>query len=342
MKFQCDRCRTRYSIADERVRGKILKIRCKNCSAVITVREGMGLDDDASLTASRRSSQNLGQARCSGRLSAGPVASSQAIAVGAGRNTPAPVPPEDDDPWFVSIDGESNGPFSLGEARAWLAARTPDEELYCWRASFDDWLSVHDVSELSDVWTSGSERRLSTDGRAATQVTPQPGFAVDPGLERPLSFDEPPVLSGPADGAGPQRKPTDQAPLFAAKRSAGANPAAVSAGPPEAAPEPIPHPFDPSNALTGTDDEPSSDDLFAAALSNAAAGSGTEASASAEPAHNGHDRANAARISDEQFNAESDDDIDFEIGEPSKIVKLPMLVAAHRQQMADEAAAEDG
>lgn len=40
MKFHCDRCKTRYSIADERVRGKILKIRCKNCSAVITVREG--------------------------------------------------------------------------------------------------------------------------------------------------------------------------------------------------------------------------------------------------------------------------------------------------------------
>ena len=40
MKFQCDRCKTRYSIADEKVRGKILKIRCKNCSGVITVREG--------------------------------------------------------------------------------------------------------------------------------------------------------------------------------------------------------------------------------------------------------------------------------------------------------------
>src|SRR5687768_16412104 len=39
MKFHCDRCKTRYSIADERVRGKILKIRCKNCSAVITVKE---------------------------------------------------------------------------------------------------------------------------------------------------------------------------------------------------------------------------------------------------------------------------------------------------------------
>ncbi len=39
MKFHCDRCQTRYSIADERVRGKILRIRCKNCSHVVTLRE---------------------------------------------------------------------------------------------------------------------------------------------------------------------------------------------------------------------------------------------------------------------------------------------------------------
>ena len=37
VKFLCDRCKTRYSIGDDRVRGKILKIRCKNCANVITV-----------------------------------------------------------------------------------------------------------------------------------------------------------------------------------------------------------------------------------------------------------------------------------------------------------------
>ena len=47
MKFSCERCHTRYSIADERVRGKILKIRCKTCAAVISVREGM---DDGGLS----------------------------------------------------------------------------------------------------------------------------------------------------------------------------------------------------------------------------------------------------------------------------------------------------
>ncbi|HVV52959.1 MAG TPA: zinc-ribbon domain-containing protein, partial [Polyangia bacterium] len=39
MKFVCDRCQTKYSIADEKVRGKILKVRCKSCSNIITVRD---------------------------------------------------------------------------------------------------------------------------------------------------------------------------------------------------------------------------------------------------------------------------------------------------------------
>src|ERR1043166_8955460 len=47
VKFLCDRCKTRYSIGDDRVRGKILKIRCKNCGNVITVREGMAPEPEA-------------------------------------------------------------------------------------------------------------------------------------------------------------------------------------------------------------------------------------------------------------------------------------------------------
>ena len=56
MKFLCDRCKTRYSIGDDRVRGKILKIRCKNCANVITVREGM-TDVDAADPAPRRTTK---------------------------------------------------------------------------------------------------------------------------------------------------------------------------------------------------------------------------------------------------------------------------------------------
>jgi predicted Zn finger-like uncharacterized protein len=43
MKFVCESCGTKYSIADEKVRRKVLKIRCKNCSNIIVVREGSEL-----------------------------------------------------------------------------------------------------------------------------------------------------------------------------------------------------------------------------------------------------------------------------------------------------------
>jgi predicted Zn finger-like uncharacterized protein len=39
MKFICEKCNTKYSIADEKVRRKVLKIRCKNCGNVVVVRD---------------------------------------------------------------------------------------------------------------------------------------------------------------------------------------------------------------------------------------------------------------------------------------------------------------
>ena len=38
MKIVCESCGAKYSIADDRVTGKVFKIRCKRCSEVIIVR----------------------------------------------------------------------------------------------------------------------------------------------------------------------------------------------------------------------------------------------------------------------------------------------------------------
>ncbi len=38
MRFKCEECSTSYKIADEKVRGKVLKIRCRRCKAIIVVR----------------------------------------------------------------------------------------------------------------------------------------------------------------------------------------------------------------------------------------------------------------------------------------------------------------
>jgi predicted Zn finger-like uncharacterized protein len=42
MKIECDKCGAKYSIADDKVRGKTFKIRCKKCSNVIIVSDKAG------------------------------------------------------------------------------------------------------------------------------------------------------------------------------------------------------------------------------------------------------------------------------------------------------------
>ena len=84
MKFVCDRCQTKYSIADDKVRGKVLKVRCKTCQNVITVREA----------GARPSVGSLAPVRTSQRPSTGPLATlgDSTAEEGAERTSIAPAP----------------------------------------------------------------------------------------------------------------------------------------------------------------------------------------------------------------------------------------------------------
>jgi predicted Zn finger-like uncharacterized protein len=44
MRFTCDRCQAPYRIADEKVRGRMLRVRCKRCGHEIYLREAEDVD----------------------------------------------------------------------------------------------------------------------------------------------------------------------------------------------------------------------------------------------------------------------------------------------------------
>src|SRR3954454_11723845 len=100
MKFVCERCQTRYSIADDKVRQKILKIRCKTCENVITVREGGGDDLQGGVS----------------RPPPAPMA----------RSVP-PAPSGGVREWFVAINGEQEGPSNRVEIAGRVAKCRPDD-----------------------------------------------------------------------------------------------------------------------------------------------------------------------------------------------------------------------
>lgn len=155
MKFLCDRCKTRYSIGDDRVRGKILKIRCKNCANVITVREGMADPDAAEANAPAGAPQRrvkpttMSPPVVNAAPAAPPAAAAPAGALGAAfASAMTRPPPALEEEWYVSIDGEQEGPYSLSEAQRWIGSKAWDAELHCWSEGFDDWLPVDKVSHF--------------------------------------------------------------------------------------------------------------------------------------------------------------------------------------------------
>ena len=334
MKFHCDRCKTRYSIGEEKIRGKVLKIRCKNCSAVITVREGQtstGPDgkDDAKPEAKAEAKAGAGktgqtqtQARSGGKdkdqggktgkdqgskvgqagLTNGKKGASPVLEDAFNRamsrlptpdpakdlrdeddETPSPSMPsldtsdasgDDSSPpveieWYVSIDGEQEGPFTLALAQKRVGKKQPQEEMFAWQEGFDDWLPVEKVPEL-----------------AAHVPAPKP--------ERGKRGGAPPMPSDVGTAKGGGRAGAGAGLAVASSAATGA--AAAKAG------------------KKGAKDEP----VSLSALAKQQAKQEQEEQDAAESATGG--------------------DFEFDIGEASRVVKLPMLVPPPRAGQAGDAA----
>jgi predicted Zn finger-like uncharacterized protein len=203
VKFLCDRCKTRYSIGDDRVRGKILKIRCKNCANVITVREGMTADDVAS---------DRNRPTTAAPLSDPSPANNGALASAFANQLTKP-PPALEEEWYVSIDGEQSGPYTLSDAQRWIANKAFDADVHCWSEGFDDWLPVDKVSHF---------RGLRKKPPPPTAPPPLPRVA--PGRTGPAAPAATMQQTRPEDLSEP--KPLFAATMASIERAAGIPPSA--------------------------------------------------------------------------------------------------------------------
>jgi len=113
MKIICDSCGTKYSISDDKVRGKVFKIRCKKCSHIIVVRGGESQDDAAAAA-------------------------------------PAPAASADGG-WHIVVEGEQVGPISEADVRARVERGEIRGDTYIWKEGFADWLKLSAVPEFADL-----------------------------------------------------------------------------------------------------------------------------------------------------------------------------------------------
>lgn len=172
MKFYCDKCQTKYSIAEEKVRGKVLKVRCKNCSHVITVREPVSpahADATATLSSGALSSGALGQIVKRGeQRTEKPADSALSGAAAAARArtrlsslSNASVKAASSVSWHYAVNGESFGPFTFEYLRAQFAGAKLTDAAYVWNETFEAWKPVGEVAEFAEALESGKRVRPS-------------------------------------------------------------------------------------------------------------------------------------------------------------------------------------
>ncbi len=180
MRFACEQCQTKYTIPDERVRGKILKIRCKTCNCQITISEG-GV----------RTARPIESA---GGDTIIPTKNAALPALGEGGDAtmiggmadffsgPAAAAPPPADEWYISIDGETAGPIPMQELaqRVVSAESAPGREIFVWREGFKEWLPPANADELKAALVQARRAPVVLPPRIATKLGLAPISPVAP------------------------------------------------------------------------------------------------------------------------------------------------------------------
>ena len=148
MKFSCDRCQTRYSIGDDKVKGKVLKIRCKTCGNIVVVREQLPTVQGE---ASGYTTPQMAAGGGTGSLSSpSPSPSPSAGTNTANRASPGAGQTVEFE-WYVAIKGKQHGPAKRDDvARLFRDGRITDRT-YLWHDQLPSWVRLKDLPEFAAV-----------------------------------------------------------------------------------------------------------------------------------------------------------------------------------------------
>lgn len=302
MKFLCDNCKAKYQIADDKVAGKTVRMKCRKCGHQIEVRAAVtetsvaspapraqtgapprppsrsGLATSLSATKPRAPAPSTRPGGATAGALAGAFKSNvqDASASTDGDTQSASIELSVSDEWYVAINGVPVGPVRISELRRKAATGAVTEESLCWQEGLEEWRPIRSIPDLAAIVREAAQgNRPSLTGSHA-DAPPLPGRALAPAS----------VQSHALEPLAPSAPLAASAPLPAASSRAGAPlaPAAPATGRSNVVP------LRPSaaqanaqqNQVSGLDDIHSSG---GAAVARAAALTPAPASARAAPLH---------------------------------------------------------
>ena len=155
MNVTCTGCPAKYSVPDDKVRGKKVRITCKHCGTNIVV-DGSALGASQSVLPEAGAPAPEPVATATSSIAAGGTATPAAAAAKpAAKPEPAPVaaakPAAAETSWLVGFIDERQEQHSTSGVVDLYAAGKIDDETLVWKDGMDDWLSPFDVPEIAVV-----------------------------------------------------------------------------------------------------------------------------------------------------------------------------------------------
>src|SRR5688572_7313806 len=132
MKVTCESCGSKYTIKDDKVRGKRVKIRCKGCKSPIVV-DGIGLEGNGAAVSDSENAPAYSD------VPDAPDAAALA------------APPLGVERWSVNLSETDSRDMTTEEiVAAWTNGIVTDDA-YIYKPGFDDWKPILEVPELAQV-----------------------------------------------------------------------------------------------------------------------------------------------------------------------------------------------
>jgi predicted Zn finger-like uncharacterized protein len=184
MKITCQACGAKYTIADDKVRGRKVKIRCKGCSAPIVVDAQQGEAEGGAIEAAPE------------------MAAADAGLEAADQSAPPPAA----DGWSVNLSDSDQRTMTTEEIVAGYASGLVTTDAFVWKDGMADWVPVLECAELAALLKAPSAPKAEparlAGGRSAGAVDLFGSVATAGSEEEEVATSAPAVGPGALPQAG--------------------------------------------------------------------------------------------------------------------------------------------
>lgn len=193
MKITCQACQAKYTIADEKIQGKIAKIRCRKCGATVLVDASSG---------------------------------------GAAKAEGGGAPPAVTDSWLVSVAEGDQRTMTQRDVVEAHGANVITGDTYVWKEGMTDWQPLAEVAELMTAIHAAAPVAISPSAPPEPDPVPAPAAAAPTAVARrdPARAGADLFAGGPSDDEVATSAPPHMLARGAAGNAAATSSGALTSG----------------------------------------------------------------------------------------------------------------